>query len=193
MCQLLHSMMQAQPNEDLEQEYNNLTEKQRAIIDAHAENPDATNREKAQKAAETLGEDINESYCSQVINNRYPELAHYRADIVQNQRSEGEQRTTGDPYPDLDADRSWQTITECERQASSDAAASDGKQDSVDDETAMRRASARAAPVRVDTDADTVTIELNRQYVQALLQARALPPELHDRVLDAVFDEAFDD
>lgn len=77
--------MQAITAQDFETAYQNLTNKQRAIIDAHAENPDAYNYEKARIAESKLDgdESINDSYCSQVINNKYPDIAEYRRRVEQ--------------------------------------------------------------------------------------------------------------
>lgn len=75
--------MQATKEQDLEQEYKDRTPKQRAIIDAHAENPTATNREKADAAAEMLGESVNESFCSSTLRKDYPNVAVYREYVVQ--------------------------------------------------------------------------------------------------------------
>lgn len=70
---------------DYEAEFEQLTEKQQAIITAHAEMPNAQNREKCERAAEILGEEVNTSYTSHVINRDYPEIARYYAFI----RNEG--------------------------------------------------------------------------------------------------------
>lgn len=101
--------MRANPNEDLDSQYQNLTEKQQAVIDAYAKHPDETNREIARIAGEEiLGEDdpVNESYASEITKDKYADLAEYRAEIEQNGRPEGQEQTIGDPFAELQQQQS---------------------------------------------------------------------------------------
>lgn len=176
-----------QPNDDLEQAYNDLTETQKAIIDAHAEHPDETNREKCKIAGEQIGKEINESYCSQVLNKKYPKVAQYREEIVQNERTEGSMTTEGNPFKGIPQDDSgFQSIQERpvkQTQPQSQESTSQPVQDSVD----------VSSPVEVKAAQDGVYVKFDYRYLRELLedQENQLPPELHARLVDVVLDRAF--
>ena len=148
--------MQATHEQDLEQQYNDRTAKQRAIIDAHAENPTATNREKAEAAAEMLGESVNESFCSSTLRKDYPNIAVYREYVVQGEVADTKVSQNADYIP--------------------------GITDSHDFEE----------DVIVNSEADGLLLYLPDWYVRQLVESGELPPELHERVVDAVVDMAFD-
>jgi hypothetical protein len=177
-------MMASQPRDDLEQQYNNLTEKQQAVIDAHSENPNETNRRKAEIAGEKIGDSVNESYCSQVLNSKYPELANYREEIVQNERSEGEMTTEGDPFSAIpDESGGFQSIQ--------DRPVTETQQD---DSSSQVSASAPTAPrkaVQIQQQDDGLLVWFDERYLRELLESQELPPQLHQRLVDAVLSQAF--
>jgi len=147
-----------------EQQYERLTTKQRAIIEAHAEDPWAQNRAKSKRAGEILTEwvedddrdvddeireqydqdeemSVNESYALQILNNKYPAIANWRA---------------SQEHDDL----LW----------------SDGE---------------LGPSVTVDVYDDGVTLHLSKQYLSQVLDGDSLPPDLQEQVLEALLDEAF--
>lgn len=178
-------MMASQPRDDLERQYKDLTEKQQAVIDAHAENPNETNRRKAEIAGEKINDSVNESYCSQVLNSKYPELATYREEIVQNERSEGEMTTEGDPFSAIPNEsggfQSIQDRPTKETQASAD----DGPQEPTTAPTAPRKA------VQIKQEDDGLLVWFDERYLRELLESQELPPQLHQRLVDAVLAQAF--
>jgi len=177
-------MMASQPRDDLERQYKNLTEKQQAVIDAHAENPNETNRRKAEIAGEKIGDSVNESYCSQVLNSKYPELATYREEIVQNERSEGEMTTEGDPFSAIpDESSGFQSIQDRPVKATQESAES--TQESQNAPTAPRKA------VQIKHQDDGLLVWFDERYLRELLESQELPPQLHQRLVDAVLAQAF--
>jgi len=196
--------MQANPNEVMDEQYRDLTEKQRAVIDAHAKNPDATNREKARIAGEDiLGQDsrVNESYCSEILNDKNPDLAEYRAELEQNERPTGQEQIIGDPFEQLQDqdDESWQSIQE--------RPTKEGQQeieDSVDQDQELdaRERSARTTPkrtvgaqraVQVGDAGNGIVVKFSYPYVRELLESQEirLPDELHQKLVDVVLERAF--
>jgi len=133
---------------DYQAEYEQLTAKQQAIIQAHAEMPDAQNRKKAARAEDILGEDINTSYCSHVLNRDYPDIARYMAF----KENEGEHLLDSDDLlrPPDDA-------------------------------------------IAVATTEAGIRIDIDRLYLRQLLEAGELPEPIHEAVVDAVLERAFDD
>ena len=188
--------MQANPNEDLEREYQNLTEKQRAVIDAHAQNPDETNREKARIAGEEmLGQDgpINESYASEILNKDYGELAKYREEIEQNERPEGTQQTVGDPFEELQQQQSegYQAIQERpvkSVQTEEEESAETAQQPQVQPVQRVQN----ATPIQVGDTGDGIVIKLSYRYVEDLIENpdSNLPAELHRKIVNVLFQQA---
>jgi len=185
------------PDDELEQQYDNLTEKQRAVIDAHAQNPDETNREKARIAGEDIlgTEPVNESYCSEIINSKYPELAKYREEIEQNERPEGKQKTIGDPFANLqDEDQSYQTITD---RPVKETEASNSEQEPQEHVTMQEPQQVRqqfeSPAVQIADAGDGIHIKLSYRYVQELLESpnSQLPDDLHQQLVDVVLKRAF--
>jgi hypothetical protein len=172
--------MHANPNEYLDRQYDDLTPKQKAVIDAHAENPDATNREKARIAGEEiLGEDgpVNESYCSEIIKKDYAELAEYRAEIEQNERVEGSEQTVGDPFEALQSNQeSFQSIQERP------------VKETEEDTPQVSEPTQTVSPIQVASAPDGIMIKLSYSYVEALLKARDvdLPDDMHEQLVDAL-------
>jgi len=177
--------MQANPNDEMDRQYQNLTEKQRAVIDAHAKNPDVTNRETARIAGEEiLGQDspVNESYCSEILNKKFTDLAQYRVEIEQNERPTGDMQTTGDPFQNIPDNKEPDVQTIQERPVT------DAGPDNTA-ETAIRSNS----PIQVMDAGDGVLLKLNYRYVQELLESTEsqLPDELHEQLVDIVVQKAF--
>jgi len=197
--------MQANPNTDLDQDYQNLTEKQKAVIDAHAKNPDATNREKARIAGvEILGEDepINESYTSEILNKDHAELAKYREEIEQNERVEGQQQTIGDPFKSLqqqqqDQGQGFQSIQE--RPVKQTTPESDETEDTpqVQQPQVQQRTKSQpiqsTSPIQVADTGDGIVVKFSYGYLQDQLQRpdSQLPDELQQQLVDVMFQRAF--
>lgn len=183
-------MMQANRTRDYEQEYESLTEKQQAIIDAHAENPDATNRDKARAAAEKLGDKVNESYCSSVLNKDYAEIAEWQRRVVQGEDVERTVTAQADPFTNIPEERSWQSIAD-RPVTESDAEATQTGESSEGGRTQQRRR--RTAGVAVEPQEDGMLVYFERSYLRELIESNDLPPELHERLVDELVDLAFDD
>jgi len=191
--------MQANPNDQMDTEYQNLTEKQRAVIDAHAKNPDATNREKARIAGvEILGQEdpVNESYASEILNKKFADLAEYRAEIKQNERPQGSMQTTGDPFSNIpDKEPGVQTIQD---RPVKDAGPADGESQTVDQGQAHPKPTTQSTrvqsnPIQVLDTGDGIAIKLDYRYVQSLLESQdaMLPDDLHQQLVDVVVQRAF--
>jgi len=187
----------ANPDDELDSQYDNLTEKQRAVIDAHAQNPDATNREKARIAGEEIlnqGEPVNESYCSEILNKKYERLAQYREEIEQNERNIGSMQTTGDPFKSLDQSEGYQTIQERPtKQTQLQDDASEQEYSEPSQEQSQRPEIHSSAPLQVADTGDGIAIKFSYEYAQELIESPEshLPPELHQRIVDVVFQRAF--
>jgi len=194
-------------DDELEQQYRNLKPKQKAIIDAHAENPDYNNREKTNVAinklkqwiregtvsldevgADTIEEvSINESYNTQVINSNYAKLAKYREEIEQNQRQEGTMQTEGNPFKAIPQDDSgFQSIQDRPVKETQ----------SQDTEPPSQESQAQPAvaqqPVQVREDVDGVLLKIDYRYLRELLvdQETKLPDELQARLVDVLVERA---
>jgi len=179
--------MQANPNDQMDRDYQNLTDKQRAVIDAHAQNPDETNREKARIAGEEILEQdgpINESYCSEILNKKFAELAEYRAEIEQNERPTGNIETTGDPFQNLPDNDEPDVQTIQERPV---------KDAGQEQETVETASTIQSNPIQVMDTGDGIAIKLDYRYVQTLLESQEtmLPDDLHQQVVDVVLQRAF--
>lgn len=205
--------MQANPNDAMDRRYKELTEKQRAVIDAHAQRPDATNREKARIAGEEiLGDDepVNESYSSEIINKKFPDLADYRAELEQNERPQGAVQTTGDPFSNIASDDSsssegFQSIQDRPiKQLDEDN--SDDQEQSQPAEPVTQQAQRQAqpqgqpqaqigtgSPIQVADTGDGIAIKLSYRYVQGLLESQdtQLPDDLHQQLVNVVLRSAF--
>jgi len=189
----------ANPNDELDSQYDNLTEKQRAVVDAHAQNPDATNREKARIAGEEIlkqGEPVNESYCSEILNKKYERLAQYREEIEQNERPTGSMQTTGDPFEGLESDSSqgFQTIQERPtKQTQPQDDVSDTDSSEPPQQQSQRPEIHSSAPLQVADTGDGIAIKFRYEYAQELIESPEshLPPELQQRSVDVVFQRAF--
>lgn len=186
--------MQANPDDRMDRLYQDLTEKQRAVIDAHAQHPEATNRKKAKVAGEEiLGEDgpVNESYCSEILNKKFSDLAQYRAEIEQNERASGDEQTVGDPFANIQSgEGSWQTIDERPTKVTSDESGNSEPQETAD---MLQEPVQRVQPVQVADTGDGIAIKLSYRYVQSLLESQEaqLPENLHEQLVDVVLQRAF--
>jgi len=194
------------PRTDLEQEYDNLTDRQKAIVDARVEHPDCPkthisrdyapeiyNRDYAESETDHINE-MNNSWVTQVLNGKsneiIPEIVEYKQDIKQNQRREGEMTTTGDPFsadPNMDDDNSWQTWDE---RPTKQAQQQNTQQEPATDasEHAQEPIELRAH-VAAQIEDETVHVVFDRQYFQSLLEGQALPPELHKQLMTEVLSE----
>jgi hypothetical protein len=179
--------MRANPNDRLDRQYEDLTPKQQAIIDAHAENPDATNRKKAKLAGEKLGEgSVNESYCSQSLNNDYPEVAQYRAEIVQNEREEGQMQTVGDPFEAIpQQDSGYQSIQDRQvKRTQGQEQQADGTTGQIQDPTDSPLTPQQVA---VSVQDDGVVVKFDRTYFRNLLETQELPPHMHKQLVAEIW------
>jgi len=188
----------ANPNDELDTQYDNLTDKQRAVVDAHAQNPDATNREKARIAGEEIleqDEPVNESYCSEILNKKYERLVQYREEIEQNERPEGSMQTTGDPFEGLEQQaEGYQTIQErSTKQTQLQDDADDADSSEPSQQQSQRPEIHSSAPLQVADTGDEIAIKFSYEYAQELIESpeNHLPAELHQRIVDVVFQRAF--
>lgn len=176
--------MAAQPRDDLAQQYENLTEKQKAVIDAHAENPDETNRRKAELAGEKIDGSVNESYCSQVLKQKYPEVATYREEIVQNDRTQGEMKTEGDPFSAIPDDSGgFQSIQ--------DRPVKQTQGQDSDEQAVQTQEPQVGQQVQIQHRDNGLVVWFDERYLRDLLESQELPPELHEKLVDAVLAQAF--
>jgi len=179
--------MRANPNDRLERQYEDLTAKQKAVIDAHAENPEATNREKARLAGEKLdGDSVNESYCSQILNKDYAEVAQYREEIVQNERQEGDMQTVGDPFEGIPQQDGPQHIQERPTKGT------EGQEDSSGTSTGQMQEPSESPltpqQIAVRVEADGVVVKFDPTYFRNLLESQELPPHLHKQLVNEIWD-----
>ena len=185
--------MQVSPRPELDQQYNSLTPQQKAIVDAVVENPDATNRAIAHEhGPRKLNEQdndkekdqFNESYVSQFCNDdEYAELITYKQELQDNQRQEGSMQTTGDPFsadPNMPEQQStWQGIKERPVQQTQPEQS----------QAPPKPRHEFQAPVRVEQNENSWTVEFEPEYFQHLLSSKRLPPELHEELVEAVITE----
>lgn len=191
--------MHVSPRPELEQRFDDLTPRQKAVVAARVQNPDATNRDIAHTIAPRIYNEeqkppekepidkMNESYTSQFQNkDEIKELIKYRQEIRDNQRYEGETTTTGDPFSGNPAmqsqreqSRGWQSITERPVQQTNDQ--------SQQQEPPKPRYEFQA-PVRVEKKENAWTVEFEPEYFQHLLSSKRLPPELHQELVEAVIE-----
>jgi hypothetical protein len=175
--------MHANPNMDLDNQYDSLTEKQKAVIDAYAKNPNETNREIARIAGEEILADdgpVNESYCSEILNRDHPQLAEYRAEIEQNEREAGSMQTAGDPFEALQNDQqdTFQTIQDRPVKQT----------ESEEESPQVAETTHTVSPIQVASAPDGIVIKISYSYVEALLKARDvdLPEDMHEQLVDAL-------
>ena len=146
-------------------DYHELTPKMQAVVDAVAANPDAKTTELARIASDKLDDDsVSRSYVPEVIK-KQGHLIDERRDQLLNQRFEGTERTTGDPFESLrDNEPGVQHIQDRPVQGGGDS--SDGNENAL-------------------------TVELSRRDVEALLSGD-VPEELKRDLLARVVTQAFD-
>jgi hypothetical protein len=199
--------MRANPNDRLERQYEDLTAKQKAVIDAHAENPEATNREKANVASQLLKErvqsgevslsdlnddsiegiTVNESYSSGILNKDYPEVAQYREEIVQNERQEGDMQTVGDPFEGIPQEEdSYQSIQE--RPVKGTQAQEDSSGTSTNQVKEPTDSPLTPQQIAVSVEGDGVLVKFDRTYFKNLLETQELPPHLHKQLVNEIWD-----
>ena len=147
-----------------------LTDKQTAVVNATANNPDAGPTEIAKIASKYLTDDtVSRSYVH-AIKKKYSHLIEKQREILMNKRVEGEERTEGDPFERLDESLSengnaWQTITERPY-----------KGDAETDETSTEH---------------TITIELTQHEVEHVLQG-SIPEGFKKELLNRIVEQAFE-
>jgi len=178
--------MQVSPRPELDERYENLTPRQKAIVAARVHNPDATNRTIAHEIAPKIYNDeyrpdgeepveqLNESYTSQFQNkDEIEELIDYKQAIAHNQRDAGDMQTTGDPLsaaPGMDAEQAWQGIHNRPAQQTQPSEQSQHIH----------------APVRVEQQDESWIVEFDAEYFQHLLASQQLPLALHRKFVEAV-------
>jgi len=204
--------MQMAPRDDLEAQFADLTDRQKAIVEAWAEHPEATNCNIADTHAPRIYneeyadsdddhiKEMNESYVSQFSNkDGINELIKYKQDIVQNQRFEGNATTEGDPFsadPNMQTQREAGYQTWDERPNNQAAQRSEPQQtrqqaeqqtDTAHDHIPVDSQQIELrAPVAAQIHEDRVTVHFDKQYFQSLLEGQALPPELHRQLIEDV-------
>jgi len=179
--------MRANPNDRLERQYEDLTAKQKAVIDAHAESPDATNREKARLAGEKLdGDSVNESYCSQILNKDYSDVAQYREEIVQNERDKADMQTVGDPFEGIPQQDGPQHIQE--RPVKGAQAEENNPDTSTGQMQEPSDSPLTPQQVAVRVEGDAVVVKFDQTYFRNLLESQELPPHLHKQLVNAIWD-----
>lgn len=193
------------PRDDLDRAYQQLTDMQKAVVDARVANPDVPkthisrdhapkiyNEEYADSEADHKDE-FNNSHVTQMLNGNtnelIPEIIEYRQDIAHNQRSEGTMTTEGDPFtadPNMDDSEGWQTWDERPNKA---AAQSDNPTDS--DQADLVQSAVTTQPrIQVGDTGDGVVLKIDYSYLQELLEAQTLPPELNKELTSLVFQKA---
>lgn len=179
--------MRANPNDRLERQYEDLTAKQKAVIDAHSEHPEATNRKKAQLAGEKLdGDTVNESYCSQILNKDYDEVAQYREEIVQNDRKEGDMQTVGDPFEAIpQQDSGYQSVQERPTKTTQAQAQESDPSTQQAEEPTENPLTPQQVAVRVGEDG--VTVMFDRRYFRNLIESQELPEHLHKQLVSGLW------
>lgn len=139
-----------------------LTPKQKAVVDAYAENPKVGDTKLSEIASEKLegDETVSRSYVSPILE-EYNDIARQRLSQVENSREEGTETTEGDPFKgQLNEHKQWQGINE------------------------------RTVP-DVEDEA-TISIELTEDEVTPLLSIQEVPNTVRERLLDALVSQAFD-
>ena len=99
---------------DDKNDFVELTEKQKAIVDTKAEHPEYGPEKTANEASKQLpgDETVSRSYVGPILN-KYGHIIKDRREQLDNQRYEGEDKTVGDPFQNqLGDDQSWQKIKE---------------------------------------------------------------------------------
>lgn len=166
---------QASPGEKLKDRgsYHEMRPKQKAIIRAYAENPDKGAKALSEIASGFLdGDDtVSRSYVHTILD-RYPHIAEQQLEIQENKRQEGTERTTGDPFDNLeetlgDTSKAYQTIQERPYKGESN-----NKGDSTENEE------------------NTLQANLSRSDVESLLSGE-VPEELRRELVIQIVDRAF--
>jgi len=198
------------PRTDLEQAYDNLTDRQKAIVDARVAHPDVPkthisrdyapeiyNRDYADSEDDHKDE-FNNSHVNQLLNGNekaiIPEIIKYRQELKENQRSEGTMTTEGDPFsadPNMgDESEPWQTWDDRPNKSAAKASESDGG-DAQAQQTQLVSQGNKAAPrLAVADSGDGVVLKLDYEYVRELLEKHELPPEMQRQVMGVVFNKA---
>lgn len=159
-----------------------LTEKQRVIVDAIAEHPDGNDTEIAREASEKLdGDTVSRSYVPNV-REKQAHLIEERREQLDNQRYQGEERTEGEPFPELEKPREWQTFAE---RPYDDSGEDDADTDDAEDTPEEKPREDAHTPAE-----KTVDLAVDRCEVLGLLDGD-VPASLQGKVIDALFERAF--
>ena len=147
-----------------------LTDKQRVVVNALAEHPDKGPTRIAEIASEALENDtVSRSYVTP-IKQKYADLVEQQREIQENKRQEGTERTTGDPFDNLEEalgsdSKGYQTIQERPHN---------------DSETGPQQTSEKK----------TISIDVTRRDVELLL-AGEVPEEIRRGLVIQIVDRAF--
>lgn len=139
-----------------------LTDKQKAVVNALAQHPDEGPKKIAEIASKALENDtVSRSYVHP-IKEKYGHIVEKQREIKENERYEGTERTEGDPFESLDKsleqpEQGWQTIQERP----------------YDDKT------------------ESIELELSKSDVESLLSGD-VPDDLKRELLARVVGKAFD-
>ena len=149
-----------------------LTEKQRAVVNALAEHPDEGPSKIAEIASEALDNDtVSRSYVHP-IKQKYADLVEQQREIKDNARTEGKEETTGDPFESLEEtlgdSTEWQMLSERPHK---------GTNGNVSNHT--------------ESEAKTLQTSLRRTDVEALLGGD-VPEELRRELLVKIVAQAFE-
>lgn len=192
------AMAAATPQPELEQQYNNLTPPQQAIVEAYARYPNATNRDIAREHAPEImhsefddlperyadKDELNESYVSQTKNkDKIQRLIDWKREIKENQRTEGTMTTEGDPFTGIPEENTVQHIQD--RPVSPN-------QDTETNGAENTHEPAAQQQVQIQQRDNGLVVWFDERYLQELLESQQLPPELQQRLVDAVLNRAFD-
>lgn len=162
---------------EADEQYHDLSPKRKEIVDAWAElyneeGDEPKNVDVVDRA------DANESYVSQTLS-EYQHIAEARADILANQRDEGQEETTGDPFQGQIPDESsgFQTIQERPNKGTTQTTT-----ESVDESS---------QPQSTQTDDSGYTYNLSPSEIETIVVDQELPESLHSELQREVIQRAF--
>lgn len=152
---------------EVDEQYQNLSPKRKEIVDAWAElynehGSEPKNVDVVDRA------DANESYVSQTLS-EYKHIAEARADQLANQRDEGEAKTEGDPFGEL------QTVENPEPQTITERPVKQTQESQATDE-----------------DTDPFVYSFSPEEVQTIVVDGELPQSLRDDLEREVIERAFE-
>jgi hypothetical protein len=145
-----------------------LTPKQKVVVKALAGNPDAGAKEIAEIASANLENDtVSRSYVHP-IKDKYGHIVENQRELLENKRTQGESKTTGDPLESLEErlgqDETWQTIKE--------------------------RPNKETVQTANEELESTISVELGQEAVRELLNNK-VSEDTKREVIEALFRQAF--